>query len=235
MCLLTVDSWPEAPERVWAVEPMHLDVGAEVADQTAEALADLADGIVARDRDLAGQIPLGRRRDDLEDLRHPRLDRPRRPSPASGRPTRAGRRSGGLRAGRPMGSRSPGRRNPSCRRPGRRSGWGSRRPSGSPALRAIGARQQSFMSARLATKTRSRVFHARPLSPTPSRKSADSVTLRNSLLTVPDSATKRRVFPAASIAQYEPYAQPKASRTVSIAASTVWSTSVTSTSASTTL
>ena len=88
------------------------------------------------------------------------------------------------------------------------------------------------MSARLATKISSRAFHARPDNPSPSRKRAVAVILRNSSLTDPDSIENRSDPSTGSMAQYEPYTHPNASRTVSMAVITASSAEVARPSAS---
>ncbi len=78
---------------------------------------------------------------------------------------------------------------------------GKQMPDRTPARCAAGARTQSVSSARSRTKTRSRVRHARPDSPTPSAKVASRVTLRNSSPAEPDSVWNRSSRPLGSTSQ----------------------------------
>ena len=62
-------------------------------------------------------------------------------------------------------------------------------------------------------KTRSRVFQAPPQSPSPSRIFAPTVAPRNSSAMDPDSIEVWSTCSASIRGRYEPYSQPKASRT----------------------
>ena len=203
---LTEESLTEAPESVIAVEPMHWKFSRRSA---------------IRSRRLSPILPMASSPETITS----RVRSPRAAEATTSRisATRTSS-SSAFRAERTR-SRAEETRRPTIRRVSRRSGPGSRvsrakksmvpanrpprmigkqTPDRTPAFLATGARQQSLRSARLATKTSSRDFQARPLSPSPSRKLAASVTLRNSRLTDPDSATNRRARPSGSRAQYEP-------------------------------